>query len=64
LQELRDAGKTQQLGCAQNGVFQPRLFFGFVIQIIIDFQIRLWWSEILCALQVVKILADFPGGWR
>jgi hypothetical protein len=31
LQELLEVGKTQQLLGAQNGVFQPRFFFGFVV---------------------------------
>ena len=60
LQELPEAGKTQQLLGPQNGVFQPSFFFGFIVQIV-RFRIWLWWGEELRALQVVEILVEFSG---
>jgi hypothetical protein len=50
----------QQLLGAQNGVFQPRFFFGFLLQIV-DFQIWLRWGEELRPLQLVEIIVDFCG---
>src|SRR5437016_6562240 len=57
LKELPDTGETQQFLGSQNGIFRPRVFFGFVV----DSQVGLGWGEELGVLQVVEILVDLCG---